>query len=230
MVDQWCAQQLDASRAWLSALDTDPRPLEQFVALRNTRRLGFLAEALLAFWLSESPRFELLAENLAVRDHGRTLGDFDLVFHDLEGGGATHWELSVKFYLRLPAMVGLSAYVGAAGDDTLAAKADRVLNRQLGLAHTDAGKAALADLGIERVAARAFVKGWLFYPVGVQPESLPGLNPAHGRGWWRRHSAPVTACSIAWSGWHGQLWLGIPLTGANWICAWKRISRPAQAL
>lgn len=187
--DAWCAHQLDHSRAWLAALDADPVPLETFIALRKIRRVGFLAEALLAFWLSNCGRFELLAENLVVRAGGRTLGDFDLLFRGRDGDAATHWELSVKFYLRLPASDGLAGYVGPAGRDTLAAKAERVLTRQLGLSQTAAGKAALANLGIERVAARAFVKGWLFYPAGAQPVPTPGVNPAHGRGWWRRHMA-----------------------------------------
>lgn len=192
--DAWCARQLVASHSWLAAQDADPRPLENFIALRNVRRLGFLAEALLAFWLRSCGRFELLAENLVVREGGRTLGDFDLLLRDRDDGLAVHWELSVKFYLRLPAADGLTAYVGPAGRDTLAAKAHRVLTRQLGLAHTAAGRAALAKLGIEGVAARAFVKGWLFYPPGMPAGAMPagaipGLNPAHRRGWWRRHVA-----------------------------------------
>lgn len=185
--DAWCVRHLAASHGWLAAQDANPQLLEEFIALRNIRRLGFLAEALLAFWLRNCGNFELLAENLVVREGGRTLGDFDLLLRDADNGDTVHWELSVKFYLRLPAADGLAAYVGPAGHDTLAAKADRVLTRQLGLGHTPAGKAVLANLGIERIVARAFVKGWLFYPVGTQPSATPGLNPAHGRGWWRRH-------------------------------------------
>ena len=187
--DAWCARQLAASHTWLAAQDADPRPLEEFIALRQLRRLGFLAEALLAFWLRNCGRFELLAENLVVREGGRTLGDFDLLLRDRDDGDTLHWELAVKFYLRLPTADGLAAYVGPAGRDTLAAKADRVLTRQLGLGHTPAGKAALTKLGIERIVARAFVKGWLFYPVIAHASATPGLNPAHGRGWWRRHAA-----------------------------------------
>lgn len=186
--DAWCARQLGDSRAWLEGLDADPQSLETFIALRNIRRVGFLAQALLAFWLSHCGRFELLAENLVVRADGRTLGDFDLLLRECDGGVPTHWELAVKFYLRLAAPDGMAGYVGPAGQDTLAAKALHVLTRQLGLGQTAAGRAALADLGIEQITARAFVKGWLFYPAAVQPVATPGLNPVHGRGWWRRHT------------------------------------------
>jgi len=215
--DAWCARQLAASHVWLAAQDANPRPLEEFVAQRNIRRLGFLAEALLAFWISNCGRFELLAENLVVREGGRTLGDFDLLLRDGDAGEPVHWELSVKFYLRLPAADGLAAYVGPAGHDTLAAKAHRVLTRQLGLAQTAAGKAALARLGIERVAARAFVKGWLFYPPGMPAGATAGLNPAHGRGWWRRHVTDISdnwpvpgrgyriADRLAWLAWPGMV-------------------------
>lgn len=185
--DAWCAAALRQARPWLAQLDADPVVLDTPLAQRDVRRLGRLAELLVAFWLGNTDRFELLAVNLAVREGGRTLGDFDFVFRDHATGAAVHWELAVKFYLQRPGANGFTGYIGPAGQDILAAKADRVFSRQLMLGQTPAGMAALAALGLGQVEARAFLKGWLFYPVTGEGCAVPGVNPAHCRGWWRHH-------------------------------------------
>ncbi len=185
--DTWCAAALKQAHPWLAQLDADPAVLDRLLVQHNVRRLGRLAELLLAFWLGNTDRFDLLAVNLAVRDGGRTLGDFDFVFRDHATGTAVHWELAVKFYLQRPGACGFTGYTGPAGQDILAAKADRVFSRQLKLNQTPAGIAALAALGLDQVEPRAFLKGWLFYPVVGEGRPAPGINPAHCRGWWRHH-------------------------------------------
>ena len=187
--DAWCAQALREARPWLARLDAEPAVVDTLLARSNVRRLGRLAELLVGFWLDNTDRFELLAVNLAVRDGGRTLGDFDFVLRDHASGAAVHWELAVKFYLQRPGAAGFGGYSGPVGQDILAAKADRVFSRQLLLGQTLAGQAALATLGLRQVEARAFLKGWLFYPAGCQVLAAAGVNRSHCRGWWRHHAA-----------------------------------------
>lgn len=184
--DAWCAAALDDALPWLRRQESHPAALEAFVATRKSARLGRLAETLIAYWLGHVGRFVLLAENLAVRECGRTLGEFDFVLRDLACNELVHWELTVKFYLRDPRLQGVAAFVGPTRTDTLAAKATRMFSSQLGLSRTPAGAAALAAIGAPVGAARAFVKGRLFYP--AQPVSAESVvNPAHARGWWMCH-------------------------------------------
>lgn len=185
--DAWCQDALAQSQTWLSALDRDPAALEGYIAERRITRIGRLAEALLGYWLRHDGRFALLAENLAVRDGGRTLGDFDFVLRDRQSGQVFHWELTVKFYLHRPEIAGFSGYVGPGEKDLLAAKAGHIAERQLQLAYTPAGRAALAHLGVSKIEARAFCKGWLFYPGAALVPDMPDLNPGHARGSWWRH-------------------------------------------
>ena len=180
VADAWCAEALEASHTFLRALDDSPGELEAAVAACKSRRLGRVAECLIAFWLERSTRFELLARNLAVRESGRTLGEFDLVFIDRREGVAVHWEMAVKFYLRRRARAD---FLGPEGRDTLARKARRIFGHQIGLAGTPAGHAALAAVCDSKVISRAFVKGWLFHPEDEEPEGVE-VNPNHPRGWW----------------------------------------------
>ena len=184
--DTWCAQALGRSAAWLEALDRDPQPLLDFVAAEPTRRLGRLAESLLAFWLAQEAGVQLLARNLAVRDAKRTLGEFDFIFRTNGQAQATHWEAAVKFYLRRPEIDGLAGYVGPGERDTLAAKSERVFERQLALGETVEGKAALATLGVDALQPRAFIKGFLFYPHGHASIPEKGVSAGHAHGWWLR--------------------------------------------
>lgn len=179
--DEWCSRALAGSKGLLLALDREPAELEAAVAAGTSRRLGRIAECLVAFWLAKSGRFELLAQNLAVRDAGRTLGEFDLLFFDHEEHRVIHWEMAVKFYLRRRCG---TEFLGPEGRDTLARKARRVFDHQLRLGASPAGLAALASLCSGQVVSRAFVKGWLFHPDDGQPE-VPQVSPFHQRGWWR---------------------------------------------
>jgi hypothetical protein len=181
--DQWCANALQESLPFLQHLDRNPVALEARVAASGAHRLGRVAEVLVGFWLAGFERFELCAQNLAVRVDGRTLGEFDLVFRDRSDGRWMHWEMAVKFYLRRAA-AGVSVdFVGPEGRDTLARKADHIFSRQLGLSSTAAGAAALAAVGASSVASRAFVKGWLFHSTAERFADA-GINPLHSRGWW----------------------------------------------
>ena len=186
--DDWCTAALADSTLWLLAEDAAPHALEAFIDLHHSARLGRLAENLLAYWFMHVGRFALIARNLAVRDGGATLGEFDFVFRDHAEGRIVHWESAVKFYLFRPEIGGLAGYVGPGERDTLAAKADKVFSQQLKLAATQPGRAVLHAIGVEPEAALAFVKGRLFHPEegGLEPAAV---NPHHPRGWWRRFDA-----------------------------------------
>lgn len=187
--DAWCQEALTQSLPWLRLLDREPGALEDCIAKRRITRIGRLAEALMGFWLRHEGRFELLAENLAVHDGGRTLGDFDFIARERQSGRVFHWELTVKFYLHRPEMGGFSGYVGPGEKDILAAKAAHITGRQLQLAATPAGQAALECLGVTRIEPRAFCKGWLFYPDPERADATAGLNPGHAKGSWERYAS-----------------------------------------
>jgi hypothetical protein len=184
--DAWCEAALGRAAPWLLEVDRDPSGLEAWIATQHTRRLGRLAEALLAFWLERCGEVELLARNVPVRDAQRTLGEFDFILHETGAPMPVHWESAVKFYLQTPAANGFAGYVGPGDRDVLAAKIDKVFSRQLMLCHTPEGAETLRARDIGKVSTAAFIKGWLFYERGGASPDAPGLSAHHSRGWWLR--------------------------------------------
>jgi hypothetical protein len=167
---------------WLAELDRMPAPLHEWLALRPMARLGRYAEKLLAFHFHREGA--LAAHGLQVRAGDQTVGEFDFLLR--RPGGLEHWEFAAKLYLlqadASPGTdIGADYFVGPNLADTLGAKMDKILNRQLALA---AHPAAAAVLPGPVTRSCAFIKGWLFYHRGAAQSTVAGLHPAHCRGWW----------------------------------------------
>jgi hypothetical protein len=198
--DAWCSAQLQASAAWLAALDLAPLPLHSYIAARPTRRLGHYFEALIKFWLTHMPDTQLIAANLQVHDGLRTLGEYDFLFRD-NSAAVCHWEAAVKFYLQQEPLAEQRAFIGPGTRDRLDLKLDRVFQHQLVLGHTDAGQQALPQ-GIRLDKTQAFIKGYLFYHASTCSKLAPaGVSAAHLSGWWVRHSLEKLPQASADSRW-----------------------------
>ncbi|MCY0386334.1 DUF1853 family protein [Robbsia sp. Bb-Pol-6] len=172
--------------AVLARLDADPTPLFDALAAAPERRLGRYAERLLAVWLRQMPDVSVVALNLAVREAKRTLGECDALFRTAPGR-LEHWEMAVKFYLRIDPLrgtrdepiapvesvgaatddaalgrfAGCDAYVGVGLADRLDWKLRHLVEHQLPLSQ----RAELVALGGGAWQARMFVKGRLFHPL-----------------------------------------------------------------
>lgn len=171
----------NAAGAWLAALDHDPAPLYAYMSLASVSRLGRYAERLMAFYFQASG--SLVAHGLQVRAAANdTVGEFDFLLRD--GAALIHYEFATKFYLFDARSTPQAAeyFVGPNLADTLDAKMEKILNRQLALGQHRAAQACLPQ---PVARAQALVKGWLFYhhdPVTAQMS--PGVSAAHCRGFW----------------------------------------------
>ncbi len=188
--DTWCEHVYQQNLKWLSELDVDPRPLQQWLGQRESPLLGIYFETLLAFWLQHLPNIDLLAQNLVVGQPGLQIGEFDLLFRDKAMNQSVHWEAAVKFYLRY----GERDYqwLGPNPRDSLSRKLNKVFEQQLRLAeHARAKQVLFEEIGISKIVPRAFIKGYLFYPFDSDwqnPTHIPaGVSEKHLKGWWCRH-------------------------------------------
>ncbi|MGI4855313.1 MAG: DUF1853 family protein [Janthinobacterium lividum] len=187
----------------LARLEADPAPLRDALAATPERRLGRYAERLLAVWLAQMPGVDVVALGLPVRDAGRTLGECDALFRTAQGD-REHWEMAVKFYLRIDAglpdaddavspsgpaspasadgaaglFAGCDAYVGAGLADRLDWKLRRLVEHQMPLSE----RAELIALGGGPWRARMLVKGRLFHPLAQWRAPLPGVAPGDDIG------------------------------------------------
>jgi uncharacterized protein len=172
-------------QTWLTDLDRAPQVLEEFLALHPHTRLGHYAENLLAFYFTW--KSELVAHSVQVRSH-TTIGEFDFLLTTPDG--FEHWEFACKFYLFVEPATQLADYVGPNLMDNLNDKSHKIMDVQLALGrHPDAKKYLATPLH----AAKALLKGWLFYHRDHMV-SLPEVAADHCRGLWCRLSEfPVSA-------------------------------------
>ena len=184
-------------RQWLVDLDRNPAPLLDILSGLKSTRLGIYFEALWQFFIRCDPAFTLLAANLPVHDHGRTLGEFDLIYRDNGNGAAVHLELATKYYLNTLEQkidgaeethpIPLHNWLGPNTRDRLGQKLQRLLSHQARLSESTRGGEVLLAHGIRQVRPQIALKGFLFYqPRGLAlaaADSFP-LNPEHNRGTW----------------------------------------------
>lgn len=149
---------------WLCDLDQDPMPLHEHLAATRSWKVGFYFETLLSFWLHWSPLHTVLAQELQVRDHERTLGAFDFMLRDVNGE-AQHWEVAVKFYLQREPSEQWEAWVGPNQRDRLDLKLEHMRGHQLPLSARPEAKSTLSALHIHGAPKQvAVVKGMFFAP------------------------------------------------------------------
>lgn len=181
-----CHLQLSPQRLeWLTQLDQDPAALIEKLESINSTRLGIYFEGLWQFFIDADPALELIAANLPVREKGRTLGEFDLIYYSKTNRQHYHLELAVKFYLGLS---GTSTqrqdhWWGPNCKDRLDLKLKRLFEHQCLLSDQQQGRKELQQFTKQPIEREIAVKGMLFYPVdsSQQPQ---GIDVDHQRGAW----------------------------------------------
>ncbi len=172
---------------WLAGLDRAPSALHTWLEVQPFSRLGRYAEKLMSFYFQH--KGVLAAHGVQVRTAtNETIGEFDFLLW--QGEALVHWEFATKFYLfqsegmarTRPDVSGADYFIGPNLADTLGAKMDKILGRQLALGLHPAAQAVLPQ---PLAAAQALIKGWLFYHHD-EIAALPslGLSQSHCRGFW----------------------------------------------
>ncbi len=154
-------------RDWLHALDRDPTPLIAHLKRKQHSRLGLYFEHLWHFFLAQDPDVTFTAHNLAVREQGRTLGEFDCLYFCHHRQRHFHLELAVKYFLGHGSPTADSPshwhqWLGPNCRDRLDLKVNHMMQKQSRLADQPAARRALSGLGIDQVTAEVEIKGWLF--------------------------------------------------------------------
>lgn len=149
----------------------------------RSKRLGEHFENLVAALIQHSDHLDLVARNLTLREHGRTLGELDLLVREHASGELVHWELALKFYLGLGEGRG---WPGPNPRDQLAIKARHLYEVQLPRAAQPGAMAQLRAAGHVIHRRALLTHGRLFYPHPAFCPAPSQADPAHQRGlWWR---------------------------------------------
>lgn len=176
---------------WFQQLDQNPDELVAHINSIPHQRLGLYSESLWHFFFQHDPEFELVANNLAVRDKTRTLGEYDLIVFNHSQQCYLHIELAVKFYLwsgsptlEPSKITHFEHWLGPNCRDRFNRKWQHLTQQQIRLSDTFEGKAKLAGLGIEKIDTCIGLKGALFYPHVLSTHNHYQLSPTHWHGSW----------------------------------------------
>ncbi|MBB6521643.1 DUF1853 family protein [Pseudoteredinibacter isoporae] len=199
-----------------------PKPDKTFIVeahyASGHRRLGLYAEDLLSAYFSNPGNpYILIARNLQIQsahhNEGRTIGEFDFLAQERQGGRYQHIEMACKFYLGLPienpdSKTGNSQWqhwMGPNCNDRLDIKMVKFIEQQLFLSQHPAAQERLAELAISPVDAQYLLRGRLFYPA-FSPMPDPELaDPEHLKGLWISHSEAGKFLKEVEQRW-GQCW------------------------
>lgn len=173
-------RQDDQLISWLYELDAEIEPLLVHLKDQRATRLGIYFEQLLSFYFSHYPRFTLLAKNLQANSEKRTIGEYDFIVWDEQEQQHYHVEVAIKFYIGTPnEMVSVALnipkniptynwhrWIGPNKKDSLGIKLNHLLQHQLRLSQTDAGKAALETIGLtaDQLKPKLLLTGRLYLP------------------------------------------------------------------
>ena len=192
---------------WLLQLDKQPEALlDHLHSNKNGKKhikLGIYHERLWQYFLSNNNNTKLLAANLAARNNGNDLGEFDLIYEHCDYG-LVHLEIASKYYLACSQQTQQwQTWLGPGKTDRLDLKLNHSINKQMNLAdHPRATEQLLAHLdsmGIARPTSQQplnkqlHIGGRLFYrreepispsTLAKQYNSPDKLNNLHQVGHW----------------------------------------------
>ncbi len=178
-----CLQEYQDCLSILLTLDKNPAPLLAHLAKLKNKRLGLRFEALVFFWLTISPNYEILLQNKQLITEVKTLGEVDFIIRDLRTMQLIHLEVAVKFYLGTDDLIDPYRWFGTTTSDQLGKKVEHLKQHQ-----TQLSRKYPEHFPYPVDACHCLLKGRLFYPVGFNT-SPEGVASEHLRGRWLRANA-----------------------------------------
>lgn len=216
MTDTFCAEEwvraspplyrsagdIQLADAYFKDVTVDPQSAP--LAPSKDQRLGRRVEQLVQRLIEAHPDLNIIAQNIAIRDTQRTVGELDLLVHDTVNDLYQHWEVTLKFYLGVSA----THWPGPNPSDNLRRKARRMFDHQFPLSNSPLCHQRLQELGIPRIdEKRLLSRGALFYPATYELPPPAESHPLHTRGtWWLDSELPA---SWQWEILPREQWIGM---------------------
>ncbi len=194
----------------------------------RSHKVGRIAEEAMSTYLRFSQRFDLIAEQIVIKDGKLTKGELDYLIWDKEQKLTVHLELACKFYLYDPSLGdGIAAWIGPNRNDLLKDKLHHIKDHQLPILHENYTQETLEKLGIDAamVVQRVCLKGFLFTPFGTELDKGMQVDPAAWVGYYytlkqlQERLDPDAELAII----PKPKWLAHPMAAVSWFL-WNEVS------
>ncbi|MDI9245086.1 DUF1853 family protein [Marinobacter sp. CHS3-4] len=214
----------EESERRLKEWDKNPESGPGILTDSPPRRLGQYFERLYECLLQDLLGWNILLKNQPIRNNGLTLGELDFIVRNPADQAIEHHEIAVKFYLGYWGDHQVAPlWYGPNARDRLDLKSDRLLSHQCRLTEAVETRNRLTDLGIptpDRV--RAFMPGYLFYPVNesIQPPENVPANHLHGQWIY------LDQMDMSDDGSEADQTVWVPLHKPHWLGPWQQEQHP----
>ncbi|MGR5077725.1 DUF1853 domain-containing protein [Photobacterium swingsii] len=165
--------------AWLTQFKHKAR-LPCINTYEGNRRLGFYYQWLWLQLIEAHPNYVLVADEIQLNWHQRTLGAIDFLVNNTQTNELEHWEVAIKFYLAYQGQ-----WLGPNANDNLDKKTARMVEHQLNLTDHPAYLGALTDQYGAVTQKRLIMQGRLFHHYqGKETGSTIAIHPDATTGLW----------------------------------------------
>lgn len=166
----------------LSVLELNREPE---LDLPTNLRLGHLAEKIVSELLHASANYDVLYENVQIKDGQTTIGEIDFMVEDLVNKQVIHLELAYKFYLYDPGISShqMHNWIGPNRKDSLHEKLEKLKTKQFPLLHHANTKEQISEEMIAGADQQLCFLVSLFTPYDFQ-ESLQSSYQRAIRGYY----------------------------------------------
>jgi hypothetical protein len=179
--EEWCKQQLSLHRDWMKSLDQDSSVLSTWLEEHNPVLIGKRFEALVGFWLTNSPHFNLISSNLTLQENGKTTGEIDFITEELDTGRILRMEVACKYYLGSHKSSEWKNWIGPNGIDNLELKLKKI-PRQLSTKTVEISNSEV------KLTPAWFLKGYFFHHYSIlgKHRDTKWSDPHYNAGWFLR--------------------------------------------
>jgi len=208
--DKWINDLLEESESFLVTLDLNSTPLRQWLEVRPSRLLGIRFESMLGFFFENHPRFEMLANNVQLKNGTQTVGEIDFIVNDLTHNRTLHVEVACKFYLSSKNSHQWNLWLGPNPNDTLKLKMDKMVD-QLSITTRYWGKEYLQSQKFANPEPTLLMKGAFHHHYSMlgHAKHPKFSNTKYNSGWWchQKELKALNNVHIRWAELEKESWL-----------------------
>lgn len=181
--EQFGIRQFEFPKMELHSFQAKPIPQN----IRLGHQMEYVFEQLVAY----SETYEVVLQNLPIRQNKITLGEIDFVLKDKTTNKLIHVELTYKFYVINPEISEpIYRLMGPNKRDMFFTKMEKIKNEQFALLHSEEGSKTLDNhlINHTEIKHQCCYKAQLFRPYDSTSVSIHPLNTNCIVGYWLRFS------------------------------------------